>query len=137
MNIRVRTLAINPCGCGFEGSIRMQLVDFGIEISCSYIGMNDEVISEAYKVGSITNAPVFLAFGAIKRTTKRTPSLSPMVVGQFVGWTMIEGDSYGVVDALMPIPVDNELGDPILYFNPGDWVECSGELTLSHKNENG
>ncbi len=137
MNIHVQTLEIDPCGCGFEGSIRFQLADTGTEIRCGYTSMNEEAVTAAYRVGIVTEAPVFLAFGVMKRTSKRTPSLSPTVVGRFGGWVTIDGDTYGVVDGLARIPVDNELGESILDLEPGDWVECSGELMLGHKNEEG
>jgi hypothetical protein len=130
MKLRVRTLSIDPCGCGFEGSIRFQLVDVGTEIACSYISKSDEVVAETYQVGEMTDAPVFLAFGAIKRTTKCTPSLSPTVVGRFAGWLTVDGDKYGIVDGIVRILVDNELGEGMHDLSLGDWVECTGELTL-------
>lgn len=137
MNIQVRTLAIQPCGCGFEGSIRFQLEDTGIEVSCGYVAMNDKTITEDYKIGTVIEAPIFLAFGCIKKTVIREYLISPTLVGRFAGWKTIDDECYAIIEGPVKILVDNELGDSDLKLGLGDWVECTGELMLGHKNEEG
>lgn len=130
MRIHVRTLAIDPCGCGYEGRIRFELAENGTKIQCGYTSMNDEVVVSDYEIGATAEAPIHLAFGTMRRTSKRVPSLSPSVIGQFAGWVEIGGDPYGIVDGLVRIPVDNELGEPMPDLEIGEWVECTGELML-------
>ena len=130
MKIHVRTLSIDPCGCGHEGSIQFELPDSGTNIRCSYTSMNDEVVAGEYEIGAVAEAPIYMAFGAMKRTSECKPSLSPSLVGQFAGWVEIGDEVYGIVDGLVRIPVDNDLGEPMPDLEIGEWVECTGELML-------
>jgi len=105
-------------------------LESGIEISCSYTTQNDEAVEAIYRIGLEADAPIFLAYGAIRKSPCRTAGIHPNVVGKFAGWITIDGEELALVDSLFRIPVDNELGDPVPDLKPGDWVECTGELTL-------
>lgn len=88
-------------------------------------------MKNAYPIGQEKEATITFWHGNVQETDKREKTIIPSIVGIYRGMVKDEdGDTEYVIESIITIQTDNELGN---YHEPtsiGSWVECSGQFVI-------
>ncbi|WP_286342356.1 hypothetical protein [Ferrimonas sp. YFM] len=130
MSHRVVAKALVPCDCNNEGMIRVDLLEHGVTLDCYYLG-SEEQIGQAFPLEQERRARLTLWHGEVVPTEARERSLDKAITGVYLGARLnSDGDVEYLIDSLIPVKTDNELGDFQIPAAEGDWVQCRGQWVI-------
>ncbi|MGH1374573.1 MAG: hypothetical protein ACRBBW_21230 [Cellvibrionaceae bacterium] len=106
------------------------LPDHNLELDCYFIGCASDMKS-AYPIGLEKEATITFWHGNVQETDKREKTIKPSIVGIYSDMVKDDdGDIEYVIDSIITIHTDNELGSYNEPANIGSWVECSGQFVI-------
>lgn len=128
---RIIPREIIPCDCGEEGEMRLFFPVYGVEIKCYYQGETTHLLAEL-PLNQESIADIALWYGCATSTSKQVKSLIPTLRGVYARKDKdVDGSTMYLIDSLIPVHMDNELGDYIEPGEIGSWVESEGTYVVS------
>lgn len=130
MKYRVIVKSITPCSCENEGEAEVYFPDFDLTIVCYFIGSIDWFKS-CFPLNKLKDADLRYWHANWQLTDKQTKSIATSVVGTYGGFKLDEdNEKLFMVNSLLPVISDNELGNYQLDVPEGSWVESTGQFVI-------